>query len=417
MVIMKKVLMIAHQFPPIGGSGVQRTVKFIKYLPDFGWKGAVFTRQAHTAALTDNSLNRDIPDDTAIYRSTSWDLSEWPFPLNLAGKYIRRRVLIPDGERLWQLFARKEAIRAAQTGSYDMLYSTSQPFSTHLLAMEVKKALPSLPWVIDLRDEWTNNSFVKAYGYRPSRIRLEKSMERQAFEMADAIVINTPFMRDNSVRDYPELKNKFHVIPNGFDQEDFAGLEPGRKNDRFTLTYTGLIYGNTSPDTVFKAVSGLIREGRIQPGTIRLRFIGRFKPEMLEGMAREHHLEQVVEALPYMPHRESIQNLLWSDAVLLLLGEGTEAIYTGKLMEYINTGKPILASIPSKGAAASLIQDTKTGYVADCGDVAATASHFLAMVEKWLQGRVLFQPDLQKIAQYERRELTKKLAEIFNQLC
>lgn len=414
---MKKVLMIAHQFPPIGGSGVQRTVKFLKYLPDFGWKGAVFTRQAKKAELIDQTLSRDIPEDTVIYRSAAWDLSEWPFPLNLAGKYFRRKILVPDGERLWQLFARKEAIHAAKTGGYDMLYSSSQPFSTHLLAMEVKKVLPDLPWVADFRDEWTHNAFVKAYGYPPSRVKLEKEMERKTFEMADAIVINTPFMRDNSVSDYPELKDKIHVIPNGYDKEDFTGLQPARENTRFTLTYTGLIYGNTSPVTVFKAVSGLIREGRIQPGSIRLRFIGRFKPELLEGMAREYQLEQVVEALSYMPHRESIQNLLWADAVLLLLGEGTEAIYTGKLMEYINTGKPILASIPSRGAAADLIRDTGTGFVADCGDVAATAQYISDMVDNWSKGRELFQPDLQKIAQYERRELTKKLAVIFNMLC
>lgn len=414
---MKKVLMIAHQFPPIGGSGVQRTVKFIKYLPEFGWQGTVFTRQAKKAELTDNTLNNDIAPDTVIYRSTAWDLSEWPFPLNLAGKYIRRKILVPDGERLWELFSRKEAIQVAETGQYDMLYSSSQPFSTHLLAMEIKKALPSIPWVADFRDEWTNNAFVKAYGYSQSRIQCEKAMERKTFEMADAVVINTPFMRDNSVRDYPDLKDKIHVIPNGYDKEDFAGLQPGCKNTRFTLTYTGLIYGNTSPVTVFKAVSGLIREGRVHPGSILLRFIGRYKPGLIEGMAREHQLEQVVEVLPYMPHRESIQNLLWSDAVLLLLGEGTEAIYTGKLMEYINTGKPILATIPKWGAAADLIRETKTGFVADCEDVATTAEHFYDMFCNWQQGRELFQPDLQKIAQYERRELTRKLTDIFNGLC
>lgn len=417
MVHMKKVLMIAHQFPPIGGSGVQRTVKFVKYLPDFGWKGEVFTRQAKKAALTDDTLNRDIPQDTVIHRSAAWDMSEWPFPLNLPGKFIRRKILIPDGERLWQVFARKEAIQVAKTGGYDMLYSTSQPFSTHLLAMDIKKAMPSLPWVVDLRDEWTNNSFVKAYGYSPPRIKREKDMERGVFEACDAIVINTPYMRDNSARDYPHLKDKISVIPNGFDREDFEGLEPTRKNDRFTLTYTGLIYGNTSPVTLFRAVSGLIHEGKVQPDTIRLRFIGRFKAGLLEAMAKEYNLEQVVEILPYMPHRESIQNLLWSDAVLLLLGEGTEAIYTGKLMEYINTGKPILASIPAQGAAAALIAETKTGYVADCSDAEAMAKHFQAMVENWLQGNRLFQPDLQQIAQYERRELTKKLAEIFDRLC
>lgn len=417
MVRMKKVLMIAHQFPPIGGSGVQRTVKFIKYLPDFGWEGAVFTRRAKTASLTDITLNRDIPGNTVIYRSPAWDMSEWLFPFSLAGKFARRKIFIPDGERLWALFAQKKAIRAAQNGGYEMLYSSSQPFSTHLLAMAIKKACPSLPWVIDLRDEWTNNAFVKAYGYTPSRIKLEAAMERKVFEMADAIVINTPYMRDNSVIDYPELKEKFHVIPNGFDREDFEGLEPVGRNDRFTLTYTGLIYGNTSPETVFKAVSKLITQNRMKAETIRLRFIGRFKVEQLKKMAIDHGLDDIVETLPYMPHRQSIQNLIQSDAVLLLLGEGTEAIYTGKLMEYINTGRPILASIPAKGAAASLIADTRTGFVADCKDVETTADHIFAMVENWIQGRALFEPDKSKIAQYERRELTKKLAEIFNRLC
>jgi glycosyltransferase involved in cell wall biosynthesis len=413
---MKRVLMIAHQFPPIGGSGVQRTVKFMKYLPDFGWEASVFTRQAKKAPLKDTTLNLDIPKGSPIYRSAAWDMSEWVFPLNLAGKYFRRRILIPDGERLWQIFARKKAISIVQTERFDMLYSTSQPFSTHLLALEIKRACPSLPWVIDLRDEWTNNAFVKAYGYKPFRINREKAMEREIFETADAIVINTPFMRDNSVRDNPDLKDKFHVIPNGFDKEDFEGLEPRRKNERFTLTYTGLIYGNTSPETVFKAVSGLLRKNLVRPDSIRLRFIGRFKEGLLEKMAMAYKLEDIVEALQYMPHKQSIQNLIWSDAVLLLLGEGTEAIYTGKLMEYINTGRPILASIPENGAAAALIAETKTGFVAGCRDVETTAKHFLTLYEDWLHGREAFQPDMQKIAQYERRELTKKLAEIFDSL-
>ena len=101
---MKKVLMIAHLFPPIGGSGVQRTVKFVKYLPEYDWDGIVLTRSAKKAQLTDNTLMNDIPENTKIYRTAAWDFSELPFPLNLAGKYVRRRILIPDGERLWKYF-------------------------------------------------------------------------------------------------------------------------------------------------------------------------------------------------------------------------------------------------------------------------------------------------------------------------
>ena len=235
--------------------------------------------------------------------------------------------------------------------------------------------------------------------------------------MSDAIVINTPVMRDNSVKDNPDLKHKFHVIPNGFDREDFEGIEPGGRNDKFTLTYTGLIYGNTSPETVFSAIEKLNGEGLINLSDIRLRFIGRFKVEELNKMAKAHNIHDTVQILPYMPHRESVANLMQSDALLLLLGKGTDAIYTGKLMEYINTGKPILATIPVNGAAAKLIAETRTGFVSDCDDVETTARNFKVLYDYWKQGTEFFNPDRQKIAQYERRELTKKLADIFNELC
>jgi len=414
---MKKVLMIAHQFPPIGGSGVQRTVKFVKYLPMYGWEGIVLTRDAKKAQLKDNTLLNEIPENTRIYRTAAWDFSELPFPFNLAGKYVRRRILIPDGERLWEIFSYRKALDIVREEKIDMIYSTSQPFSTHLLAMKLKEAFPGIPWVSDFRDEWTNNAFVRAYNYRPYRIKIEKAMERKVFEMSDAVVINTPVMRDNSVRDNPDLEHKFHVIPNGFDRDDFEGIEKGGRNDKFTLTYTGLIYGNTSPKTVFAAVEKLVRDGLVNLSEIILRFIGNFKKDELIRMAEAHNIQDAVQILPYMPHRESVANLMQSDAVLLLLGKGTEAIYTGKLMEYINTGKPILATVPVNGAAAQLINETRTGFVADCDDVETTAENFKMLYEYWKSGTDFFSPDKEKIARYERRELTKKLADIFDGLC
>lgn len=414
---MRRVLMIAHQFPPIGGSGVQRTVKFVKYLPDFGYKCIVFTRQAKKAALTDDTLYLDIPADTIIYRTKAWDLSEWFFPLNLTGKFIRRRVLIPDGERLWEHFSIKKAIQIVKDEKIQLLYSTSQPFSTHLLALEIKKKYPEIPWVADFRDEWTNNAFVKAYNYNLMRIRKEKHMERRVFEMADSVVINTPFMRDNSVRDNLDLAYKFRVIPNGFDREDFEGITNGEPNDKFTLTYTGLIYGNTSPETVFKALSTLLDEKKIDPAKIKLCFVGRFKEGNLTQMAKAYNVLEMIEILPYLSHRESIKKLMMSDALLLLLGKGTDAIYTGKLMEYINTGKPILASVPANGAAAALIKETGTGFIADCDDIETTARHIQTLYESWLAGEKPISPNIKLISRYERRELTKELANIFNSLC
>jgi len=414
---MRKVLMIAHQFPPIGGSGVQRTVKFVKYLPEFGYKCVVFTRQAKNVQLADDTLYLDIPADTVIYRTKAWDFSEWFFPLNLAGKFLRRRVLIPDGERFWEHFSIKKAIQIVKDENIQILYSTSQPFSTHLLALEIKKKYPEIPWVADFRDEWTNNAFVKAYNYNPIRIKKEKHMERRVFEIADCVVINTPFMRDNSIRDNPDLAHKFRVIPNGYDREDFDGIAEGEPNDKFTLTYTGLIYGNTSPETVFKALSTLLCEKIIDPAKIKICFAGRFKDNYLTQMAKAYGVLEIIEILPYLSHKESIRQLMMSDALLLLLGKGTDAIYTGKLMEYINTGKPILATIPANGAAAALIKETGTGFVADCDDIETTARHIQTLYESWLAGKKPISPNIELISRYERRELTKELADVFDSLC
>jgi glycosyltransferase involved in cell wall biosynthesis len=283
--------------------------------------------------------------------------------------------------------------------------------------LEIKKKYPEIPWVADFRDEWTNNAFVKAYNYNLMRIRKEKHMERRVFEMADSVVINTPFMRDNSVRDNPDLAYKFRVIPNGFDREDFEGITNGEPNDKFTLTYTGLIYGNTSPETVFKALSTLLDEKKIDPAKIKLCFVGRFKEGNLTQMAKAYNVLEMIEILPYLSHRESIKKLMMSDALLLLLGKGTDAIYTGKLMEYINTGKPILASVPANGAAAALIKETGTGFIADCDDIETTARHIQTLYESWLAGEKPISPNIKLISRYERRELTKELANIFNSLC
>ncbi|WP_252891793.1 glycosyltransferase [Thermoclostridium stercorarium] len=221
---------------------------------------------------------------------------------------------------------------------------------------------------------------------------MEKRLERKVFELSDAIIMNTPVMRNNSVRDNPDLEHKFHVIPNGFDREDFEGIEPGTGNDRFTLTYTGLIYGNTSPKTVFAAVEKLVREKLVDLSEIRLRFIGRLKTDELYRLAKAHNIHEAVEILPYKPHKESVASLMQSDAVLLLLGKGTEAIYTGKLMEYINTGKPILATVPVNGAAAQLINETRTGFVADCDDIETTAGNFKMLYDYWKNGVEFFNP-------------------------
>ncbi|MDO8685044.1 MAG: glycosyltransferase [Clostridiales bacterium] len=482
---MKKVLFVAYQFPPMGGSGVQRSMKFVKYLPDFDWTPVVLTRKVGQMALMDDSMLKELPADTCIFRTPSWDLTELPSVLSLAGKVVARKILIPDGERLWQFACFNEAKKIIKQNSISLIYTTSYPYSSHLLGLALKKHFQHIPWVADFRDEWTNNPYLIDNPRNFIRTSIERRMEKKVLTGADRLIANTPVMMENFIKLYEdagyESKGKFSCIPNGFDDEDFVGLvavekaDPDYKksehtgaventkayeNDRyaensencgnainainainagnigyaeitgntkdigsaanrpFTITYTGAFYGRRQPDVFFSAVSSLIKQGLIPESMIKIKLIGNFKTEKLKAQISKYGLDSVVELLSYMPHRQCLKELIDSDALALIEGKGPGggAFYTGKIFEYMNTGRPVLGIIPKPGAAAGLLEDTGTGLASDAGDEAGAAANLLALYKSFRDGLPLLKPDLYKIRRFERRSLTRELAELFDNM-
>lgn len=328
---MKKVLMIAHQFPPIGGSGVQRTVKFVKYLRNFDYEPIILTRDASKAALKDETLLKDVPDGIKVIRTMACDFAALPGVFKYFGKIVNK-LLIPDSERIWQRFARKQALAAIKDNKIDVIYTTSAPYSDHLLGVYLKKQYPEIPLVCDFRDEWTNNPYHVRKGLRA---KIERNQEKMVLKYADCLITNTPVMLSNFLRDNPETKDKFYVIPNGYDDEDFEGIEGIEpSNDKFTLTYTGLLYGKRKPDNFFEALKRAIDEGSVDKSKIRVRLIGNYKVEQLQEVIDSYKLREIVSLMPYMKHRECLTELMKSDALLLIepSGPGAEAFYTGKFL-------------------------------------------------------------------------------------
>lgn len=413
---MKKVLIIANQFPPMGGSGVQRTTKFTKYLHEFGWEPVVLTREIRNMQLTDNTLLNDIPSHTKIYRTYPWDFRELPSYFGLMGKIIGQKALIPDAERIWAIASQQRAIDIVRSEKIDLIYTTSYPYSDHLLGLYLKKTFPSIPWVVDFRDEWMNNPYLLDNPHNRIRMKIEKRMEKEVIHCADRIIANTPVMYNNFVRDYEVAKEKFSVIPNGYDQDDFEKINRSMpRNERFTITYTGLLYGRRKPDTFFIALSELIQTGAIAKDKISVRFIGNYKIEKMLKAIEDYNLSEVIRIMNYLPHRECIQQLLQSNAVLLIEGKGpgAEAFYTGKLFEYMNTGRPIIALIPQNGVAAKAILETETGLVADYDDIEKIKCMILDLYNKWSKGIEDLTPRWEKISRFERKALTEDLAEVF----
>lgn len=418
---MKKVLMVAHQFPPVGGSGVQRSTKFAKYLPHYGWEPVALTRDSKKMILRDESLLKELPEDMEVIRTPAYDLTVLPWAFSKVGKFVAWKVLIPDGEVLWMKKAVKTCLERIKKGDINALYTTSSPYSDHLLGLEVKNHYPDLLWLADFRDEWTNNPYLIDKPHRISRMKKEKEMEKEVLKRADILVTNTPIMKENFVRLNPglDLETRMHVIPNGFDIEDFEDLGQKKiKNSQFTITYTGALYGRRKPDLVLKAVGNLVRRGKIQKDSIRIRFIGSFKHDVLESLINKNGLEGSVDTIGYMEHGECLKNMMASDAMLLIEGggPGSEAFYTGKIFEYIQTSNPILAVIPEKGAAAMLINETRTGIVCDWSDVEAIEKGMYDIYESWKNDECIINPNHEEIARYDRKTLTGSLAQLFDKV-
>lgn len=410
---MKKVLMIAYQFPPMGGSGVQRSAKFAKYLERYGWNPTVLTVEA--TGLQDDSLTEDLKH-VEIIRTKPYNLAALPKPLNLIGKILTRKFFSPDAEWLWYKMNRKKVLRMIGEIAPDVLYTTSYPYSDHLMGYDIKKAYPEIPWVVDFRDEWMNNPYIWDMNYPKWRIRRETKMEHKVVTNCDFFITNTPLMLKSFQEDYP-LGDNYAVIPNGYDASDFEGINLKPENrQKLVMTFTGAMYGRRKPDPFLKALKLAIDEGVIDGERIEVNFVGSFTREHRERVTEILGSNKIVQFVSYLPHKKSIEFLMNSDVLLLIMdsGVGAEKFYSGKIFEYINTGKTIMGLVPVNGAAADVIRDTRTGIVADIQDLEGIKGAIVDIYERWNKNELAIEPNWEEIHQYDRILLTKKLSHIFD---
>ncbi|MBR1735408.1 MAG: glycosyltransferase family 4 protein [Firmicutes bacterium] len=415
---MKKVLMIANQFPPMGGSGVQRSVKFVKHLRKFGYEPIVFTREVGNMILKDETLLKDVPDGVKIIRTPARECTELKGIMRIPGKVLGK-LMIPDSARLWELGSKKAVLDVIDKEDIKIVYTTSAPYSDHLLGLYIKKNRPNVKWAVDFRDEWTNNPYTLDNPYNPIRTKIEKDMEYSVLKKADVLITNTPIMRKNFVENNNLDGDNFFVIPNGYDEEDFAGLDLSkRKNEKLTFVYTGALYGRRKPDTFFQALKELKEENRIDGNKIHIELIGNYHKDKLQAQIDSYSLTNEFEIVGYVPHDECIKHQLDSDVLVLIegVGRGAEAFYTGKIFEYMNTGRPVLAILPENGAAADLVRESGIGIVSHTENVEAIKNNIEEYYKKWCEDKLDFEPNRKVIEKFERKALTKELADVFDKL-
>ena len=408
---LRPLLFIAYNFPPHGGTGVQRSLKFVKYLPEFGWQPIVVSTTADANPVQDQSLLADIPPGTLVYRIPGFSISRLQskaarLKLDRAAISLNLLLQAPDAALFWARKIRHLLGNLIKAERPMLVYTTSGPYSAHLVGKWVKQQY-RLPWLADFRDPWSRNLLIP---YLPGYRKLNRWMEKQVLAAADRVTsVSRPWLDDlqQNLGAHPE---KFFILPNGYDEPDIHPQPFPTHNQCFTITHLGSFYRNRRPYAFIQAIDRLVHSGRIPSACMRVQFIGK------NTRAFTPH-RSPFEAHEYLPHKELPQIRAGTDVFLLILDASPQNVgnHSGKLFEYLASNRPVLGIVPTRGVAQELIQATRTGITVT-DDPAEIEQAIVDLYGQWKNRLWQWNPDWNLIRQYTRRRLTERLALEFDRL-
>ena len=442
---MKKVLMIAYFFPPLGGAGVQRTLKFVKYLPKFGWDPIVLTQRGGHHFAFDYEQLKDIPKGTKVVRAKSLEAVKLRsliksalfriFKIRAPGKtlesegyfsiskripllwWLRRLIenwiFIPDSKIRWFPAALLNGFRLAKYKDVKVIYSTSYPYTCHMVGYFIKR-LTHKPWVVDFRDPWADNIYMTRH-LSPLRKKIDRWLESEVIRSADSVILNTKSSYDSFVAKYAsERTRNFSVITNGYDEDEFQGL-PVEKTEKFTMAYTGVLSELTDPGCLFEALSQFARENPLIGSHLEVLFVG-YMDEKYKGKIRALGLNDIVRTLHYVSRRECLRIIKRASVLILTLSQKTQGqgIFPYKIFDYLMSRRPVLALVPDD-TAANLIRETNSGSVIDPIDKEAISEALLTFYKNFENHQLIPNPHPLPV-EYSVQYLTGELASILNRI-
>jgi glycosyltransferase involved in cell wall biosynthesis len=371
----KRGLIISYYFPPTGGGGVQRWVKLLKYLSEYGWEFCVLANEHSHSSPKDDSLLSEVSDKTFVIRTEKFSTSEsiqskTPF-LNQSGYWQRWAsafIRITDSRKSWNKIAREYLKKELKRNKYDAIIFTSPPYSLVLLAAEIKQEV-SCPVFLDLRDPWTINPY-KIYPTKIHRL-LDEQRERKSISKIDHFISAYQSTIDDYSKRIKNFKSKnILVLPNGYDETDFDHLKKVSPfdGDNYNLGFSGSIYSHlNTPSPVFKAMNRLKSEGI----DVHFHHIGTSVYD-LKKLAKKFDIEDRIHQWGYHNHIKNLEILNMMDALCIILDDhwpNSEHTVGGKFYEYLRLKKPIFAVVPKCGEAAELINKTNSGVVASAKSI------------------------------------------------
>lgn len=439
---MRSVLILSYYFPPAGGPGVQRVLKAVKHLPEFGVHPVVVTVRPERGAFpsTDASLLEEVPCGVEVIRTGALDpfsayarligtsrqksvkvgsvghADSWQERL---AQRVRANVVLPDARVGWVPFAVRAAQRAIErlqgTGApVEVLLTSGPPHSTHLAGRYLARST-GLPWVADFRDPWTDINFYDELPMTAPARTLDRAAERSVLRMADRIVTVSPWWRRLLASKVQRAAAAFVVVENGVDEADFASVwaEPPTLPETFRLVHVGSLYGARNPEALWEALHRLRDDGRRVP----VRLVGRVG-EGVEHSIAAYNLTDQVEVVPYLPHDEAVREMACAPALLLSVEPfpADLGMMTGKLYEYLASGRPVVALGPPGGDADQRIRALAAGRLFARSDVEDLAAHLGAMSAAWERGERPRGASRDALRPFTRRAQTERLAEVLHDL-
>ena len=425
----KKILIITYYWPPAGGPGVQRWLKFVKYLPEFGWEPTVFIPENPSYPIVDDTLEKDVSINLEIIKTKIWEpyqIAEFFGKDNKkfkAGQFdvgknqslksrlsiwVRGNFFIPDARVFWVNPSVTYLKKYLKENHFDALVTTGPPHSVHLIGLNLKKEFPNLKWIADFRDPWTEISYYQHLKLTKFADQKHRNLEQKVFENAD-ITLATSYA---DAENFKKKGANAVCITNGFDVENQESRTENREpSTQFTLSYIGVLEQLRNPEVLWRVLNDLMKENEDFRKNFILKFVGRIDDRILDEITNSE-LNDSVKNLGYLSHSEA--NLEMQNSDLLLITNFSEdkskGIIPGKIFEYLATKKQIISFGPKESDVKRILEETHAGKHFSYDDSESLKAFILEKFNDWKSGNL--SSNTENIDQFSRRNLTKKLAEI-----
>jgi len=424
----KKILIITYYWPPAGGPGVQRWLKFAKYLPDFGWKPIIYTPENPSYPLLDETLMKDVPENIEMVRTKIWEPYQLAEKLNKSNKkfkagqfdvgknqswksklsiWVRGNFFIPDARVFWVKPSIKFLEKYLKENKINTIVTSGPPHSLHLIGLGLKNTMPDLKWIADFRDPWTEISYYKHLKLTKSSDKKHRQLEGAVFKNAD-ITLATSY---TDAENFRKAGANAVCITNGFDESDSNKNIKGQTNQAFTLSYIGVLEQLRNPENLWKALDELVKENIEFATDFKLKFVGRIDDKILQSIENSS-LKNHIQNLGYLAHGKAVEEMQNSDLLLItnFPNESSKGIIPGKIFEYLASGKQILSFGPDKADVAKILDETQAGKHFSYQDTETVKKFILEKFILWKNGNLL--ENTQHIEQFSRKNLTRQLTEI-----